>query len=249
MGAHRQHAHDGRKRTGTTPLAAIAAPGTVIGRRIKALREARGMSQDDLAQRVEVSRQTISNWERARTIPDALALGRIAEAFDTTPDDVLGEGARRVRDRAAAARREVVMAGGIVLAVQLVAGVRSGMDIAAYHIAGAAQLGTFCLGVAVVGVIWLVTLMRRCDLRTVRQTADFASLAARRPNSPTDRLLRFVCRWFWTCYFCSYTVAATCGMLAGVASGAAEPAMLATNLIMLGPIAIAWTWERHRRDA
>ena len=34
-----------------------------IGRRIAELRDARGWSQEELAERLHVSRQTVSNWE------------------------------------------------------------------------------------------------------------------------------------------------------------------------------------------
>lgn len=52
-----------------------------IGERIKQSRAAAGLSQEALAQLVGVSRQTVSNWERSRTTPDAYALKRIAETF------------------------------------------------------------------------------------------------------------------------------------------------------------------------
>lgn len=42
-----------------------------IGERIKQSRAAAGLSQEALAQLVGVSRQTVSNWERSRTTPDA----------------------------------------------------------------------------------------------------------------------------------------------------------------------------------
>lgn len=44
-----------------------------IGGRIRELRTAHGMSQDDLAARVYVSRQTISSWENGKTYPTSRA--------------------------------------------------------------------------------------------------------------------------------------------------------------------------------
>lgn len=91
-----------------------------IGERIKQRRAAAGLSQEALAQLVGVSRQTVSNWERSRTTPDAYALKRIAEACGTTVDSLLGGDAAAVHDRALATRRELVCAAAILLGTQLV---------------------------------------------------------------------------------------------------------------------------------
>lgn len=54
-----------------------------IGKNIRAIRERRGMTQDDLAGRLYVSRQTISNYELGRSKPDIEILIRLAEILDT----------------------------------------------------------------------------------------------------------------------------------------------------------------------
>ena len=43
---------------------------SAVGARIRCLREAAGMSQGELASRVFVSRQTVINWEKGKTLPD-----------------------------------------------------------------------------------------------------------------------------------------------------------------------------------
>ena len=52
-----------------------------VGGRIRELRAAHGMSQDDLAARVYVSRQTISSWENGKTYPDVQSLLLLSEIF------------------------------------------------------------------------------------------------------------------------------------------------------------------------
>ena len=42
-----------------------------IGQRMRALRQGAGLTQDELAERLYVSRQTISNWETGKSYPDA----------------------------------------------------------------------------------------------------------------------------------------------------------------------------------
>ena len=60
-----------------------------IGQRIRELRAAAGMSQDDLAARVYVSRQTISSWENNKTYPDVQSLLLLSEIFDATVDSLI----------------------------------------------------------------------------------------------------------------------------------------------------------------
>ena len=65
-----------------------------VGRHIRELRGRFGLSQDDLAARVYVSRQTISNWENARTYPDLQSLVLLARIFGVTVDRETERGRR-----------------------------------------------------------------------------------------------------------------------------------------------------------
>ncbi len=58
---------------------------------LKALRKQKGMSQETLAQQLHVVRQTISKWEKNLSVPDADMLIRIAELFEVSVSDLLGE--------------------------------------------------------------------------------------------------------------------------------------------------------------
>lgn len=60
-----------------------------IGRRIRELRTRDKMSQDDLAARVYVSRQTISSWENAKTYPDVQSILLLSQIFGTSTDDLI----------------------------------------------------------------------------------------------------------------------------------------------------------------
>ena len=70
-----------------------------VGQRIREHREAAGLLQDDLAKSCYVSRQTISNWERNRTLPDIESLKRIAGTFGTTVDALIGDDAPEIAQR------------------------------------------------------------------------------------------------------------------------------------------------------
>ena len=62
----------------------------MLSENLKNLRKARGLSQEDLAARLHVVRQTVSKWEKGRSVPDADLLIRLAEELDTTTASLLG---------------------------------------------------------------------------------------------------------------------------------------------------------------
>ena len=57
---------------------------------LKTLRRARGLSQEELAGRLHVTRQTISKWENALSVPDAELLLRLAEELEAPVSRLLG---------------------------------------------------------------------------------------------------------------------------------------------------------------
>ena len=58
---------------------------------IKTLRKSKGLSQEELAIKLNVVRQTISKWEQGLSVPDAEMLIKLAEVLDTTVSTLLGE--------------------------------------------------------------------------------------------------------------------------------------------------------------
>ena len=62
----------------------------MLGARIKELRKEFGLSQVDLAQRMEVTKQTISNWENENIQPSVDMLVGLANVFNVTTDYLLG---------------------------------------------------------------------------------------------------------------------------------------------------------------
>ena len=62
-----------------------------LGDKIIALRKARGMSQEQLAQHLEVSRQSVSKWELNEATPDLNRVVAMSELFGVTTDYLLKE--------------------------------------------------------------------------------------------------------------------------------------------------------------
>ena len=58
---------------------------------IKALRKSKGLSQEELAIKLNVVRQTISKWEQGLSVPDAEMLISISEVLETPVSKLLGE--------------------------------------------------------------------------------------------------------------------------------------------------------------
>ena len=63
----------------------------MLNKNIKALRKAKGLSQEELAIKLNVVRQTVSKWEKGLSVPDAGMVIQIAEVLATTVNVLLGE--------------------------------------------------------------------------------------------------------------------------------------------------------------
>lgn len=57
---------------------------------LKSIRKAKGMTQNELANRLNVVRQTISKWEKGLSVPDTEMLIKIAEIFEVSVSELLG---------------------------------------------------------------------------------------------------------------------------------------------------------------
>lgn len=63
----------------------------MLSENIKTWRKSRGLSQEELAVRLNVVRQTVSKWERSLSVPDSEMLISLADALDTPVATLLGE--------------------------------------------------------------------------------------------------------------------------------------------------------------
>lgn len=58
---------------------------------LKTLRRQKGFSQEQLALRLNVTRQTVSKWEKGLSVPDAESLIQLGEVLDVPVDELLGK--------------------------------------------------------------------------------------------------------------------------------------------------------------
>lgn len=68
-----------------------------IGKKIKKYREQSNISQDELALKVFVSRQTISNWETNKSYPDIKSLAMLSNIFQVSLDDFIKEDIKEMK--------------------------------------------------------------------------------------------------------------------------------------------------------
>ena len=60
-----------------------------FGEKLQGLRQKAGMSQDALAEKLDVSRQAVSRWERDETMPETEKVVALADLFGVTTDYLL----------------------------------------------------------------------------------------------------------------------------------------------------------------
>lgn len=63
----------------------------MLNENIKAIRKSKGLSQQELAVKLNVVRQTISKWEQGLSVPDSEMLLTLSEALETPVSTLLGE--------------------------------------------------------------------------------------------------------------------------------------------------------------
>ena len=63
----------------------------MLNENIKKLRKAKGLSQEELAIKLNVVRQTVSKWENGLSVPDSSMLIILADELDITVSELLGE--------------------------------------------------------------------------------------------------------------------------------------------------------------
>lgn len=72
---------------------------------LKTMRKAKGYTQEELAIKLNVVRQTVSKWEKGLSVPDADSLCKIADVLDTDVSTLLGEEIVEETDKSAVAQQ------------------------------------------------------------------------------------------------------------------------------------------------
>lgn len=153
---------------------------------IKANRERLGLSQETVALRIYVSRQTISNWETGKTYPDVQSLLLLSQLFDVSVDNLLKGDASTMEQRIKNDGRTLQHLSYAMLAFMLAALASGGAAIILRDIGPQTEydmsIGSFIsfilAGVfflcAFAAAIWAEVLKRQNDLVTYREIVAFS---------------------------------------------------------------------------
>lgn len=61
----------------------------MIGMNLKALRKAKGYSQEEVAEKINVSRQSVAKWESEESIPDVIKCSELANLYEISLDELV----------------------------------------------------------------------------------------------------------------------------------------------------------------
>ena len=160
-----------------------------LGSRIREHRAQLGISQDELAGRIYVSRQTISSWENDKTYPDVQSLLLLANVFGTTIDelvrgdvDVMKETVER--DMRLLKRLSCAMIGFIALMVLVMVWWVVQMttwDLSLLQTLPTLTLALVLWGIALFAAAWAGRIKKEHDLVTYREVLSFWN------GEPVDR--------------------------------------------------------------
>ena len=174
-----------------------------IGARIKEHRRTAVMSQDDLAARVYVSRQTISSWENNKTYPDVQSLLLLSEIFDATVDSLIKGDVETMnetieRDSTIMKRLSYVMLGFLLLMIACLVWIC--VQVFAWDWALEQTVPTFVLalvlwGIAMFAAAWLDRIKRNHDLITYHEILSFWNGEQVDRDTERGRRERLIPRW------------------------------------------------------
>ena len=174
-----------------------------VGKRIRDERKGAGMSQDDLAARVYVSRQTISSWENDKTYPDVQSLILLSEIFGVTVDSLIKGDVETMTETIdtevrTMKRLSYVMLGFLVL--MLLAVVWICVQTFAWDWPIEQTVPTFVLalvlwGVAMFAACWIDRIKKRNDLITYHEILSFWNGEDIVRDTKKRRRERLIPRW------------------------------------------------------
>jgi transcriptional regulator with XRE-family HTH domain len=146
---------------------------TKLGQHIRELRKQFGYSQEDLAESIFVSRQTISNWENAKSYPDITSLILLSQTFNQSIDKLVEGDFEMMKQTIEHAdiinlkRNSNLMLGALTLGVILLL-----ISVYAGNIAGMIISGA----IAIFG-LWMTTrvvrITKKHDIQTYREIVAF----------------------------------------------------------------------------
>ena len=154
-----------------------------LGQHIKRHRTERGLSQDDLAAKIYVSRQTISNWENDKTYPDIESLLLLSVLFDATVDELIKGDVEAMKEAISKDYRKMAALtwGGLVITLGGGALAIAGMAFWDWDVAPSIISGFLLWAIGMSMIVKTERIKKEHDLVTYRELVAFAK------GEPIDR--------------------------------------------------------------
>lgn len=146
-----------------------------LGNLIRQHRKAAGMSQDDLAQAIFVSRQTISNWETGKTCPDVQSLLLMSNLFETSIDELVKGDLEMIESQLGKDAKTMKTLGWAVFASLLFAIVvpTLGLYLWDWGLAPTAVIFVMGWGIAMAAAAGIEVIKWRHSIESYRDISDF----------------------------------------------------------------------------
>lgn len=154
-----------------------------LAKQIRGLRTERGLSQEDLAAKIYVSRQTISNWETDKTYPDVQSLLLLSVLFDVTVDELIKGDVKAMKEAILndCKKMAVLSYGGLAIAIIGALTAVGGIAWWDWDIVPSCIIGLLVWGIG-------MTMLRRVE-RTKKENdlVTYRELIAYSKGEPIDR--------------------------------------------------------------
>ena len=134
-----------------------------IGLQIKKFREQQKISQEELALKIFVSRQTISNWETNKSCPDVKSLITLSNIFNVSLDDFIKEDIKEMREIVEKATIKKFNVISVVFLIELIVVVVSAYPL--FRIKGN-------IGIVIWLCLFAITLYTACKIEKFKKSYD-----------------------------------------------------------------------------
>lgn len=154
-----------------------------LGSQIKRHRTDLGLSQDDLAAKIYVSRQTVSSWENDKTYPDVESLLLLSVLFDVTVDELIKGDVEAMKEAISNDYKKMaaLASGGMVIAIVGAVAAVGGIGWWDWGIVPSAIIGLLVWGIGMAMLVRVERMKKEHDLVTYRELVAYSK------GEPVDR--------------------------------------------------------------
>ena len=144
-----------------------------IGNQIQKYRAEQGYSQDELAEKIFVTRQTVSNWENQHTYPDLHSLLLLGEVFGISLDQLVKGDLDEMKREINKEDIEKLKKGGMVLMIYMALLLLLPIPLAKWLGWGGLAIYGIIFSAGMFYALSLEKLKKSCDVQTYREISAF----------------------------------------------------------------------------